>query len=170
MTVISTTKDLDTLTLTVIAEFGAEPDRVWQVWEDARQLERWWGPPGFPATFTRHDFVVGGESRYFMSGPEGERPYGWWRIDSIDRPHRFEFANGLGGDDGEPVPGVAPIPGWVSFEAVPGGTRMTVACCFVDAEQMQTMVTMGMPEGMTLAVGQIDALINPAVAASARGA
>src|ERR1700685_2920067 len=74
MTVISTTKDRDTLTLTLVAECEASPDRVWEVWEDPRQLERWWGPPTFPATFTRHDFIVGGESRYFMNGPARDTP------------------------------------------------------------------------------------------------
>jgi uncharacterized protein YndB with AHSA1/START domain len=42
MTVITTTKDPDALTLTVVAEFDADPARVWEVWEDPRQLERWW--------------------------------------------------------------------------------------------------------------------------------
>ena len=68
MTVIRTTKDPATLTLTVVADFDASPDRVWEVWEDPRKLERWWGPPTYPSTFTRHDFVLGGESRYFMTG------------------------------------------------------------------------------------------------------
>jgi uncharacterized protein YndB with AHSA1/START domain len=76
MTVVSSTKDASALTLIVVAEFDATPDDVWDVWEDARKLERWWGPPTYPATFTRHDFVVGGESRYFMTGPAGETPRG----------------------------------------------------------------------------------------------
>jgi len=97
MTVISTNKDAENLTLTVVAEFDATPELVWEVWEDPRKLERWWGPPTFPATFTRHDFVVGGESRYLMTGPAGETPRGWWRIDAIDRPRRLDFANGLAG-------------------------------------------------------------------------
>lgn len=71
MSVISTAKDSAALTLTLVAEFDADPDRVWDVWEDPRKLERWWGPPTFPATFTRHDFHVGGQSRYFMTGPAG---------------------------------------------------------------------------------------------------
>jgi uncharacterized protein YndB with AHSA1/START domain len=104
------------LTLTLVAEFDATPGDVWDVWEDPRKLERWWGPPTYPATFTRHDFVVGGESRYFMTGPAGETPRGWWRIDAIDKPRRLEFANGLAGDDGEPAPGVEPMSGYVSFE------------------------------------------------------
>ena len=162
MTVITTTKDVESLTLTLVAEFDATPDRVWEVWEDPRKLERWWGPPTFPATFTRHDFVVGGESRYFMTGPAGETPRGWWRIDTIDKPHRLDFANGLAGDDGEPVPGVEPMSGYVTFEVMDGGTRMTAVTHFIDAAQMQTMLDMGMQDGMTQAIGQIDALLSPA--------
>jgi uncharacterized protein YndB with AHSA1/START domain len=161
MTVISTTKDPDTLTLTLVAEFEASPDRVWGVWEDARKLERWWGPPTFPATFTRHEFIVGGQSRYLMTGPAGETPRGWWRIDAIDKPCRLEFANGLAGDDGEPMPGVEPMSGHVTFEAVDGGTRMIAVTRFTDVEQMQTMLGMGMEEGMTQAIAQIDALLSP---------
>jgi len=162
MTVISTDKDVDNLSLTLVADFDAVPDRVWEVWEDARKLERWWGPPIFPATFTRHDFVVGGESRYFMTGPAGETPRGWWRIDAIDKPRRLEFANGLAGEDGEPVPGVEPMSGYVTFEAIDGGTRMTAVTQFVDTAQMETMLGMGMQEGMTQAIGQIDALLSSA--------
>jgi uncharacterized protein YndB with AHSA1/START domain len=160
MTVISTEKDTETLTLTLVAEFDAGPESVWEVWEDPRKLERWWGPPTFPATFTRHDFVVGGESRYFMTGPAGERPRGWWRIHSLDRPHRLEFDNGLAGEDGEPASGVEPMAGAVTFETVEGGTRMTVVTRFVDAKQMETMLGMGMQEGLTQAVAQIDALLG----------
>jgi uncharacterized protein YndB with AHSA1/START domain len=162
MTLISSTKDADSLTLTVVAEFDAEPDRVWQVWEDPRQLERWWGPPTFPATFTRHEFSVGGESRYFMTGPSGETPRGWWRIDAIDRPHSLEFANGLAGDDGEPAPGIEPMAGYVTFDVLEGRTRMTVLTRFVDVEQMQAMLERGMQEGMNQALGQIDAVLSPA--------
>jgi uncharacterized protein YndB with AHSA1/START domain len=161
MTVISTIKDPDKLALTLVAQFDASPDRVWEVWEDPRKLERWWGPPTFPATFTRHEFIVGGQSRYFMTGPAGETPRGWWRIDAIDKPRRLEFANGLAGDDGEPIPGVEPMAGYVTFVVAGGGTRMTALTRFTDVEQMQTMLGMGMEEGMTQAVGQIDAVLSP---------
>jgi len=44
MTVIKSTRDVATLTLTVVAEYDADTDRVWDVWEDPRKLERWGGP------------------------------------------------------------------------------------------------------------------------------
>jgi uncharacterized protein YndB with AHSA1/START domain len=162
MTVITTTKDVEALTLTLVAEFDSPPERVWDVWEDPRKLESWWGPPTFPATFTRHDFVVGGESRYFMSGPAGETPHGWWRFDAIDKPRRLDFANGLAGDDGEPAPGIEPMSGSVTFELTDNGTRMTAVTRFTDVAQMQTMCEMGMPDGMTQAMGQIDGLLSSA--------
>jgi uncharacterized protein YndB with AHSA1/START domain len=162
MTVITSAKDVERLTLTLVAEFEATPDRVWEVWEDPRKLEQWWGPPTFPATFTRHDFVVGGESRYFMTGPAGETSRGWWRIDTIDKPYRLDFANGLAGDDGEPDPDLEPMSGYVTFEATDGGTRMTAVTQFIDAAQMQTMLDMGMQDGMTQAIEQIDGLLSPA--------
>jgi uncharacterized protein YndB with AHSA1/START domain len=159
MAVISTNKDVASLTMTVVAEFDASPEQVWDVWEDPRKLERWWGPPTFPATFTRHDFVVGGESRYFMTGPGGETPRGWWRFQVIDRPLRLNFDNGLAGDDGEPAPGIEPMAGSVFFEVVSQGTRMTVVTQFKDAAQMETMLDMRMEEGMNGAIGQIDGLL-----------
>jgi uncharacterized protein YndB with AHSA1/START domain len=159
MTVISSTTDPVALSLTVVAQLSASPEQVWALWENPRQLERWWGPPMFPATFTRHDFKVGGESRYFMTGPQGEKPRGWWRMYTIDQPRRLEFANGLAGDDGEPVPGVEPMAAHVTFEAIDGGTRMTTESKFVDEAQMEKMLAMGMAEGMSQAVNQIDDLL-----------
>jgi uncharacterized protein YndB with AHSA1/START domain len=162
MTVISTTKDPQTLTLTLVAEFAATPERVWEVWEDPRKLERWWGPPAWPATFTRHDFEVGGESRYHMTGPGGETHGGYWQMRRIDKPRRIEFANGLAGADGEPDPSMPPMSGYVTFEQVNTKTRMTVVTQFLDTAQMETMLQMGMQEGMALAIGQIDSLVSSA--------
>jgi uncharacterized protein YndB with AHSA1/START domain len=159
MTIVSTDKDAEGLSFTVVADFAATPEQVWELWEDPRKLERWWGPPVYPATFARHDFVVGGESRYFMTGPNGDTPHGWWRIEAIDKPRRLDFKNGLAGDDGEPVPGVEPMPAYVTFEPHDGGTRMTAVTQFVDVAQMEKMLGMGMQEGMTQAISQMDGLL-----------
>jgi uncharacterized protein YndB with AHSA1/START domain len=158
MTVVETRKDVDALTLTFVAEFDAEPARVWQVWEDPRQLERWWGPPTWPATFVTHEFEAGGSSRYFMTGPDGTKAHGWWRVVAIDAPHRFEFDDGFADDDGEPSPG-EPVRGVVTLEGSDGGTTMTTVISFVSVEQLEQLVEMGMEEGMRLAMGQIDALL-----------
>lgn len=54
------TTDHANATCVVAAEYDADPDRVWRLWSDPRQLERWWGPPTYPATVTDHDLTAGG--------------------------------------------------------------------------------------------------------------
>ena len=41
MTATAVRKDPRSRTLTLEAEFDAAPERVWQLWADPRQLERW---------------------------------------------------------------------------------------------------------------------------------
>lgn len=159
MSVISTHRDTENLTLTFVAEFPADIDRVWQIWEDPRQLERWWGPPSWPATFVRHEMVAGGESRYYMTGPDGEKARGWWKIIALDGPRGFEFEDGFAGDDGEPSGFLGSTRCVVTLEQNGGTTRMTTVSSFESAEQLEEMVKMGMEEGMGLAMGQIDALL-----------
>jgi uncharacterized protein YndB with AHSA1/START domain len=162
MTVVSTSQDAEDLSFTIVAQFPARPERVWQVWSDPRQLERWWGPPTWPATFTEHDVAVGGRSRYFMTGPEGEKAHGWWRFTSIDEPRSLEFEDGFAHEDGTPDAEMPTIQGRVDLEETADGTRMTVVSRFATAEQMEQLVTMGMVEGMTAAMGQIDDLLTGA--------
>ncbi|MEV8039670.1 SRPBCC domain-containing protein [Arthrobacter sp. NPDC080082] len=159
MTVISSAQDPGALSLTVIAEFDAGVERVWQIWEDPRQLERWWGPPTWPATFEKHDFVPGGEASYYMTGPAGEKARGWWRFVSLEAPHRLVFDDGFADDDGEPVAEMGTIHGVVTFEDLGGRTRMSVVSTFETQEQMEKIVAMGMEEGMKGALGQVDALL-----------
>ena len=159
MTVVSSHKDAEALTLTFVAEFDASVERVWQVWENPRQLERWWGPPTWPATFERHEFVKGGQSRYYMTGPEGEKSHGWWTITGIDKPYRLEFDDGFSDDNGEPLDANEPVHGVVTLEATGSGTRMTTVTTFANAEQLERMSAMGMEEGMREAMGQIDAVL-----------
>jgi uncharacterized protein YndB with AHSA1/START domain len=156
---INSEKDGEALTLTFTTHFDAPMDRVWQLWEDPRQLERWWGPPAYPATFEQHDFVEGGKSLYYMSTPEGEKIWGWWTVTLVDAPHRLELDDGFANADGTPDNAIAPTHTMVTLEAAEGGTRMTSLTQFSSAEQLQQMVDMGMEDGMTLALGQIEAIL-----------
>ncbi len=159
MTVVSTTQDTDSLTLTIVAELAAPPSRVWQLWADPRQLERWWGPPTWPATFVAHDVVPGGRSHYFMTGPDGEQAHGWWRILTVDEPTSLEFEDGFADADGNPTDSMPTTRARVALEGTPEGTRLTVTSSFGSAEQMEQLAAMGMVEGMTAALGQMDDLL-----------
>jgi uncharacterized protein YndB with AHSA1/START domain len=162
MTVISSTKNLEALSFTLVAEFDAGVDRVWQVWEDPRQLERWWGPPTWPATFEQFDFEPGGKAGYYMTGPEGEKAGGWWRFTAIQAPNHLEFDDGFADEKGDPVDSLGITHATVTLEDAGGRTRMTILSTFESEEQMEQMVQMGMEEGMREAAGQIDAVLEHA--------
>jgi uncharacterized protein YndB with AHSA1/START domain len=102
MTVTAVRKDAQALTLTLDAEFDASPERVWQLWADPRQLERWWGPPTYPATVTSHDLNPGGRVEYHMTGPEGDQPKGLWEVVEVVPPHRLVFKDLFANEDGSP--------------------------------------------------------------------
>ena len=55
MTVTDIHKDPTALIMTVVSEWDAPIARVWQLWADPRKLERWWGPPTYPATVVEHE-------------------------------------------------------------------------------------------------------------------
>jgi uncharacterized protein YndB with AHSA1/START domain len=159
MPVLSTTKDADALTLTLVAEYDAAPEKVWQLFADPRKLERWWGPPTWPATFERHDFTVGGDAGYYMTGPNGEKAYGWWRFTAIDEPKSLEFEDGFSHDASTPNDDMPTMRIRVDIEPTGDVTRMTVTTFFRDAAEMTQLVEMGMAEGIEGAAGQIDAIL-----------
>jgi len=160
MTVTDVHKDLDALTLTMTAEFAAPVARVWQMWENPRLLERWWGPPTHPATMVEHDLAAGGRVRYFMTGPDGERYHGWWRVLAVDPPRRLEFEDGFADDAGTPNPDLPVTTTRVILDELPDGvTRMAIESRYASREAMEQVIAMGVEEGLTLAVGQIDALL-----------
>ena len=159
MTVTSLEKNLDTLTLMLIADFDATPERVWQLWADPRLLERWWGPPTHPATFEDHNLTPGGSAAYFMTGPDGERYRGWWRITSVDPPKSLEFTAGFADEAGEPAAGMPVTAVHMQLAEHDGGTRMELRSVFDSREEMDQVLAMGVEEGLRLAVGQMDALL-----------
>ena len=164
MTVTSVHKNPETMTMTITAEFDAPVARVWQLWEDPRQLERWWGPPTYPATVVDHDLTPGGAVTYFMTGPEGDQPRGWWRVLEVDAPRHLAFEDGFADDAGNHNPDLPTMTNRVSIDEQPGGgTRMSIETTFPSVEAMEQMLAMGMEEGLALAVGQIDDLLRTEV-------
>jgi uncharacterized protein YndB with AHSA1/START domain len=134
-------------------EFDAPVDRVWQLWADPRQLERWWGPPTHPATVVDHDLRPDGTVAYYVTGPDGDRSPGWWRVLAVDAPRRLAF------DLGDP--NMPTVTVRVSLDRrAHGGTRMVVETAFPSTGAMDQLISLGFAEGLSTAVGQIDDLLR----------
>ena len=158
MTFIESTKDADALTLTIVTEYDAPQERVWQLWSDPRQLERWWGPPGYPATFETFEFEPGGRATYYMTIPDGSKAWGWWRFIEIEPTGRLVVDDGFAEEGGAPAPG-EPGRMTATIEERGGRTRMTILSQFASTEQMDELLAMGQEEGMKEALTQVDAIL-----------
>lgn len=160
MTVTSVEKDPTALTMTITAEYDASVAQVWSLWSNPRKLERWWGPPTYPATFVDHELVPGGRVTYYMTSPEGDRYHGWWTIRAVEPPHRLEFEDGFADESGNPNLDMPVTNARVTIDAQGGGpTRMVIHSTFPSTEAMEQLIAMGMEEGIVAAVGQIDAIL-----------
>ena len=159
MTVTNVHKDPEKLTMTMTVELDTTIERAWQLWADPRQLERWWGPPMYPATFVDHDFEPGGEANYYMTSPEGEKYHGWWEFIAVDPPRRLEVKDGFSHDTGkrnEDMPAGTMV---VTFDGRDGKTVMDITSHFTSLDAMNQLLEMGQEEGMVQALGQIEAIL-----------
>ena len=159
MPVIDVQQDLENRTLTIIAEFAAPVERVWQVYADPRQLEKIWGPPEFPATVVDHDLRPGGRVTYYMTGPDGDKHAGYWQVTAVDEPNSFSFEDGFADLDFNPNTDLPVSKSVFTFTEQPGGTRSTFVSTYASAEALQKVLDMGMVEGATSAFNQIDGLL-----------
>ncbi|TCC41166.1 SRPBCC family protein [Kribbella speibonae] len=158
MSVTSVDKDLEALSLTLIADFDAPAEQVWDLWADPRKLERWWGPPTHPATMVDHDLTPGGAVTYYMTSPEGEKYHGRWNITAVDVPTSLEFVDIFADSEGKPLDMPASTTR-MRLSSHDGKTRMELRAVFDSREQMDQLLGIGMDEGLRLAVGQMDALL-----------
>lgn len=160
MPITSVNKDPENLTMTIVADFPVPLRRLWDAYADPRQLEKFWGPPTYPATFTRHDLYPGGRSEYYMTGPEGDRSAGYWEYLAVDEGRSFEVRDGFSGEDGQPNAEMPSIRMTFTFEETSDGSRLTTVAYFNSAEELEQLLGMGMEEGITAAMGQIDEVLT----------
>lgn len=160
MPITSVNKDTETLTMTVVADFPVPVRRLWDAYADPRQLERFWGPETWPATFSRHDMAVGGQSHYVMTGPDGEQAGGFWNFLDVNEGKSFEVEDGFASEPGVPNPDMPTMRMVFSFEPTDEGSRVTTTTWFTTIEDLEQLIAQGMEEGMRSAMSQIDAVVT----------
>lgn len=159
MPVTSVVKDPETLSLTVHAEFPVPVSRLWDAYLDARQIEKFWGPVEYPATFTRHDATAGGRSNYHMTSPEGEEHHGYWIWHEVVEHKFFEVSDGFAHADGTEDT-TLPVNRMVfTFDPTPEGSKLSVSAVFETVEDLEKVVAMGMIEGIRSAMSQIEQVL-----------
>jgi uncharacterized protein YndB with AHSA1/START domain len=164
VTVIGVTKDPEAMTMTITARFDARIERVWEIWSDPRRLERWWGPPEYPATVLEHDLSAGGTVAYALTGAGGDRHHGVWRVLHVDPPRSLEIEDSFADENGKPNAEMPAVVMRVTLTETPSGTEMAIVTRFPSVDAMERLVAMGMEAGITSSVAQIDGLLSGSAA------
>lgn len=159
MPITSITKDPQALTLTIVADFAVPLQRLWDAYADPRQLERFWGPPTYPARFLRHDMTAGGRSDYIMTGPGGEESRGYWEYLDVSPMTSFEVRDGFCHPDGTPNTDLPSMRVIFVFRETADGSQLSTTTWFASVDELDQLLAMGMEQGVREAMGQMDEVL-----------
>ncbi|MEZ4732958.1 MAG: SRPBCC domain-containing protein [Caldilineaceae bacterium] len=145
--------------LVVSRTFAAPRELVWQAWSKCEHLQHWWAPTGWSMPVCKMDFRVGGTWHYCMKGsmPDGSEMESWGLTvyQEIVEPERLvvldQFADAAGNVSAE----MPKLLNTITFTEVAGQTKVTSHTEFATAADLETVVQMGMEEGMTQSWDQL---------------
>ena len=151
--------DMSAATFTIEVIVPAPLDRAYALWADPRVLEKWWGPPGYPCSVETFELQPGGAVAYAMTGPDGQRYPGWWKVLEVEPFKMIRLQDGFGelqdADNTDmPVSTTA-----VYFEEREAVTVMTIHSLYSSPEDLQKALDLDMWNGFGAALSQIDELL-----------
>jgi uncharacterized protein YndB with AHSA1/START domain len=151
--------DKDRHTLTVVREFDGPRQLVWDCHTKSELLDRWFAPKPL-TTRTRHmDFRPGGYWHYAMIMPDGQEY--WSRLDynTVDPIDGYTAKDGFSDETGAVNPNMPRSDWTVAFTDADTRTLVTTVVQYASAEAVQTVIDMGMQQGMTSTLERLDELL-----------
>lgn len=146
--------------LTINRIFNAPRPLVFDAYTKPEHLMRWWGPTEFPMASCSVDLRPGGKWHYCMkSRTTDDEAWGLAIYKEVTPPSRLVFTDAFSDADGninEALP-VAEIT--MVFEDLGRQTRVISTTKYAKEEDLQAVVQMGVVEGTTDAMNQLDALL-----------
>lgn len=153
------TKDEAAKTMTVEREFNAPRSKVWQAWTTQALLEEWWAPKPWKAVTKSFDFREGGHWHYYMLGPDGTKSWCWAGYESTEPEERFSATDAFCDETGK-VNTEMPQMHWVNvFEDHGDTTKVVVTTTFPSVEDMRKVIEMGVEEGFSMGLNQLDEVL-----------
>jgi uncharacterized protein YndB with AHSA1/START domain len=145
-------------TVSVIREFAADLDLVWDAWTKPDILDQWWAPKPWVSKTKYMDFSVGGRRFYAMVSPEGEEHWSIQEYTSISPKTNFKMSNAFADKDENPdLPGSE----WdLNFSEQNGKTKVSITIYNESLARMEKMIAMGFKEGFTMGLQNLDELLS----------
>lgn len=147
------TTDGNKLILTRV--FSAPKERVWEAWADPELFAQWWGPNGWHTTVAHHDFQKGGYLLYGMKCEDenqgewyGQESWGKMEFNEVTPKESFCYTDFFTDNQGIVNNEMPSVRTDNTLETVDGGTKFTSIGYYKTAEDLKTVLEMGMEEGI----------------------
>jgi len=146
-------------TITVEREFAAPLDLVWAAWTEADILDRWWAPEPYRTITRSMDFREGGRWHYYMQGPEGDVHWCLLDYDTIRPKHYYAGSDAFCDEHGVMNTSKPKVRWENTFNPNGDTTTVTILMKFESLENLETIIQMGMKEGFTAGMENLDRYI-----------
>ena len=151
--------DKQTKTVSIVKEFAAGLDLVWDAYTKPELLDRWWAPKPLTSRTKAMDFVVGGRRFYAMVSPAGDE-VGWavQKYTSITPKTNFKFFNAFADkDENLQLPGSD----WdFNFSSLGEATKVNVSIYNESLERLERLITGGFKEGTMAQLSNLEELLE----------
>lgn len=150
------TVDKESHRMTVKREFAAQVPLVWSAWTQSEILDQWWAPKPWKTRTKTMDFKEGGLWLYAMVGPAGEEHWGRADYKTIVTEKNFKAEDSFCDAEGN-INTELPGSKWeVGFNASGESTLVEVKVSFKSLEDLDQNLAMGVREGFTAALENLD--------------
>ncbi len=151
--------DMENSKVNVRREFAAPLQNVWDAWTKSELLDQWWAPKPYVAKTKSMDFREGGTWFYAMIGPEGDEHRCRADFKTI-RPHESITWADAFCDENWNTNTEFPSTSWnITFSESDGSTFVNVNLVYAKRSDLEMILQMGMKEGFTAALGNLDELL-----------
>ena len=149
----------ETYTVHVKRAFAANLATVWKAWTTAEILDQWWAPKPYRAETKVLDFKVGGEWRYAMVSPEGEKHWCKAVYESINPEHSYAYTDAFTDENGN-ITDVFPGSHWTNTFTNEGDTTLVnIVIKHNNLADLEQIIEMGFKEGFTAGLNNLDEVL-----------
>lgn len=155
-TEIKFSKDPGNKKITVVKNYKAPVQTVWEAWTTKEVLDQWWAPKPWRAETKSMDFKEGGTWLYAMVGPENERHYAKADYTKIESGKRFEGLDAFTDENGNVNKNMPRTTWHVDFKKSGTGTAVTIIITAETKEALEKQLEMGFEEGFKMGLNNLE--------------
>jgi uncharacterized protein YndB with AHSA1/START domain len=151
--------DKEKNTITVKREFAANRQLVWDCHTKAELLNQWFAPKPFTTKTKSMDFRKGGHWTYAMVDPDGKEYWGHTEYTSVNPIDGYTTIDAFADEKGNVNPDLPRATWVVSFKDHGKNTLVQTIVTYPTLADLETVMNMGMKEGLTATLESLDELL-----------